>query len=97
MGNFFQPRHIFSSQQEHTFSLCHEPLLRLAPIATLTKTRDPRTIDVKTPYHKTSLVVLPLLSSFSSAQFSSTQLGQGNAPLFSLCHELLLHLAPITL
>ena len=35
---------------------------------------------------------MPLLSSFSSAQFSSTQLGRGNAPLFSLCHELSLHL-----
>ena len=45
--------------------------------------------------HKTFLVVVPLLSSFSSAQFSSTQLGRGNAPLFSLCHKLLLHLAPI--
>ena len=42
--------------------------------------------------HKTFLVVVPLLSSFSSAQFSSTQLGRGNAPLFSLCHELSLHL-----
>ena len=35
---------------------------------------------------------MPLLSSFSSAHFSSTQLGRGNAPLFSLCHELSLHL-----
>ena len=76
------------------FSLCHEPLLLLAPIATLTKTRGEVLVSLmsKPLNHKTFLVVVPLLSSFSSAQFSSTQLGRGNAPLFSLCHELSLHL-----